>query len=85
MNYNDEVLNSKVVSLSEKRRQKKAQAAQLLKPSDRRIQELEEDMLRVIDQLIDLSSVVEEQAARLKRYEKYLLKAVQTMNAASSS
>jgi hypothetical protein len=54
------------VSLAERRRQKLAKAVQTNKPLEQRCAELEADLLRVIDQLLDVTERLE-QSERLTR------------------
>lgn len=62
----------KILSLSEKRKQKADQTRKTYLPPDQRVAELEADMVRVIDSLADLDYMIHTQA----RITRLLVKAV---------
>lgn len=62
----------KILSLSEKRKQKADQNRKTYLPPDQRVAELEADMIRVIDSLADLDYMIHTQA----RITRLLVKAV---------
>jgi hypothetical protein len=62
----------KILSLSEKRKQKADQTRKTYLPPDQRVAELEADMVRVIDSLADLDHMIYNQV----RITRLLVKAV---------
>lgn len=62
----------KILSLSEKRKQKSDQTRKTYLPLEQRVAELEADMIRVIDSLADLDYMINTQA----RISRLLVKAV---------
>lgn len=62
----------KILSLSEKRKQKADQTRKTYLPLDQRMAEIEADMIRVIDSLADLDHLINTQA----RITRLLVKAV---------
>ena len=72
--YNDdtEEYQPKILSLSEKRKQKSDQTRKSYLPLEQRMAELEADMIRVIDSLADLDYMIHTQA----RITRLLVKAV---------
>lgn len=62
----------KILSLSEKRKQKADQTRKTYLPPDQRVAELEADMIRVIDSLADLDHMIYNQV----RITRLLVKAV---------
>lgn len=61
------------VSLQERRRQQNQRLAQTLKPLEQRVTELEADLLRAIDLILDQEDRLEKQ----ERYFQQLLRALQ--------
>lgn len=56
-----------VVSLNERRREHNQQVLQGNKPQEKRLQELEADLHRVIEQLLDLTDRMEKQESHLRQ------------------
>lgn len=63
---------SKIMSLSDKRKQKSDQTRKTYLPLEQRIAELEADMIRIIDSLADLDYMINNQA----KITRLLVKAV---------
>ena len=72
MSKDDEEYKPKILSLSEKRKQKSDQNRKTYLPLEQRMAELEADMIRVIDSLADLDYMIHTQA----RITRLLVKAV---------
>lgn len=72
MSGDDTEYKPKILSLSEKRKQKSDQTRKTYLPPDQRLAELEADMIRVIDSLADLDYMIHTQA----RITRLLVKAV---------
>jgi hypothetical protein len=58
---------SEIVSLTERRQQRNQQVLTQQKSETRRLAELEAEMLRVIDQLLDVTDRVEKQESHLRQ------------------
>jgi hypothetical protein len=71
-NDDTEEYKPKILSLSEKRKQKSDQTRKSYLPLEQRMAELEADMIRVIDSLADLDYMIHTQA----RITRLLVKAV---------
>lgn len=72
MSKDDTEYKPKILSLSEKRKQKSDQTRKTYLPPDQRLAELEADMIRVIDSLADLDYMIHTQS----RITRLLVKAV---------
>ncbi len=72
---NNDDPKSKIMSLSEKRKQKSDQVRKTYLPLEQRVAELEADMIRIIDSLADLDYLINNQA----RISRLLVKAVSNL------
>lgn len=68
----NEDTNSKIMSLSDKRKRKSDQVRKSYMPLEQRVAELEADMVRIIDSLADLDQLINHQA----RISRLLVRAV---------
>lgn len=66
-------MDSKLVSLTERRRQENNKVAQALKPLETRVQELEQDTLRLIDLVLDMETQLYQQQQTIDTMQERML------------
>jgi ribosomal 50S subunit-associated protein YjgA (DUF615 family) len=66
-------MDSKLVSLTERRRQENNKVAQALKPLETRVQELEQDTLRLIDLVLDMETQIYQQQQTIDIMQERML------------
>ncbi len=76
---------SDIVSLSHKRKENQRQLRKKYLTNDERILELEQDMVRVIDMLMEIENTLHSHASILKTVTKILAEATRHNNSKKSS
>lgn len=66
-------MDSKLVSLTERRRQENNKVVQAMKPLEARVTELEQDTLRLIDLVLDMETQLHQQQKTIDTMQERML------------